>query len=111
MDEIVTYRQIIKNVLEEYAKLSAADKDIETQLLFDEQHGHYQLLHVGWQHKHRVYGSVMHLDLKDGKVWIQHNGTEADLGKELEDAGISKQDIVLGFRSPAVRAYTGYAVA
>lgn len=111
MERIDIYRQAIKHLLEAYAALSAAEQAVETQLLFDEQRGHYQLLHVGWQNQRRIYGCVMHLDLKNGKVWIQHNGTEANLAQELEDLGVARQDIVLGFRSPKMREYTGYAVA
>ncbi len=109
MEQLDNYRQAIKQLLQDYAKLSADDTEVETQLLFDDEHGHYQLLHVGWQHKQRIYGCVIHLDVKGDKVWIQHNGTEANIAAELEELGIAKQNIVLGFRSPAVRPYTGYA--
>ncbi len=46
----------------------------------------------------------------NGKIWIQHDGTESGIADELEEAGIPKNKIVLGFRSPDVRKYTGYAV-
>lgn len=36
MDKLMLYRQAIKNLLKEYADLSAADKEMDTQLLFDE---------------------------------------------------------------------------
>ncbi|UOG90464.1 MAG: XisI protein [Candidatus Thiothrix sulfatifontis] len=111
MDKLMLYRQAIKNLLKEYADLSAADKDVDTQLLFDETHDHYQLMHVGWINGQRIYGSVIHLDLINGKVWLQHNGTEGDIAQELMAGGVAREDIVLGFRSPAVRVHTGYAVA
>lgn len=109
MAQLNTYRQAIKDLLEAYAQLSINETEIETQLLFDDERGHYQLMHVGWQRQQRVYGCVIHMDLKSDKVWIQHNGTEANIAAELEELGVAKQDIVLGFRSPAVRPYTGYA--
>lgn len=111
MDKLTLYRQAIKNVLKGYAALSATDTDIDTQLLFDEEHDHYQLMHVGWKNGKRIYGSVIHLDLINGKVWLQHNGTEGDIAQELMAGGVAREDIVLGFRSPAVRIHTGYAVA
>jgi ketopantoate reductase len=110
MERLDNYRQYIKKILEDYAQLSVADTEVDTELIFDESRGHYQLLHVGWQRQHRVYGCVLHFDLKNGKIWIQHNGTEANIAAELEDFGVPKQDIVLGFRSPVVRPHTGYAV-
>ena len=51
----------------------------------------------------RVYGCVLHLDIKEGKIWIEQNMTEMRVAQELVAQGISKKDIVLGFRSPRVR--------
>ncbi len=45
------------------------------------------------------------------KVWIQCDETEEGIATDLMEAGISKEDIVLGFRYPKVRKYTGFAVA
>ncbi len=54
---------------------------------------------------------MIHLDLINGKIWLQYNGTEGDIAQELMDLGVARENIVLGFREPALRAYTGYAVA
>ena len=112
MDKLSTYRQAIKTVLSDYASFTSDDKNsgINAQLLFDEQHDHYQLMYVGWRQRERIYGSVMHIDLIDGKVWLQYNGTEGDIAQDLIDLGVDRDDIVLGFRNPAVHAYTGLAM-
>jgi XisI protein len=39
-----------------------------------------------------------------------HAGTEAGLAHELVEAGISPQQIVLGYRIPEIRQHTGFAV-
>ncbi|ESA35645.1 fatty-acid oxidation protein subunit alpha [Leptolyngbya sp. Heron Island J] len=31
---------------------------------------------MGWDSHRRVYGCVLHLDIKAGKIWIQQNMTE-----------------------------------
>jgi XisI protein len=49
--------------------------------------------------------------IKDGKIWIQRNTTEADLAQELVEMGVPKEDIVLGLQPPYKRPYTGYGVA
>jgi XisI protein len=67
-------------------------------------------MRVGWQELKRVYYTVMHFDIKDGKVWIQQNMTDIDVGRELVDRGIPKEDIILGLQPPYKRPYTGYAV-
>jgi hypothetical protein len=67
-------------------------------------------MHIGWQNDWRIYGCIFHLDIKDGKVWLQHNGTEDDIPAELVKMGIPKADIVVGFHSPFKRQFTEYAV-
>lgn len=42
---------------------------------------------------------------------MQRDGTEDGIANELVQAGIPKEDIVLGFHEPDVRPYTGFAVA
>ena len=52
----------------------------------------------------------MHLDIINGKVWVQRDETEDGVTKELVAAGIAKEAIVLGFHPADVRPYTGYGV-
>ena len=105
-----SYRAIIERILTEYAKYPYAYGEIDRQLVFDRERDHYLLLSVGWD-KHRVHGCVVHIDLIDGKCWIQRDGTETGMARELVAAGIPKDRIVLAFKSPEIRPHTGYAVA
>ena len=49
--------------------------------------------------------------LIDGKIWIQYDCTEEGVATELLETGVLKAHIVLGFRHPSERKYTGLAVA
>lgn len=71
------------------------------------------LVNVGWARGQRVHGSLVHIDIVNGKIWIQRDGAEEGIAsaRELVKAGIPKEIIVLGFRPPEVRHYTEYAVA
>lgn len=112
MDKLDSYRKIVKQVLTDQTQLSTSDDDeVETQLIFDEMHDHYQLNYVGWQGNQRVFGPVMHFDIQNGKVWVQYNGTEEAIAQRLMDRGIPQSDIVLGFHSPFKRQFTQYAVS
>lgn len=51
------------------------------------------------------------MDIKNGKVWIQHDGTESGIAGELLEAGIPRDHIVLAFHHPSKRQYTSFAVA
>lgn len=108
MASIENYREFIQNLLAEKAQ-RGSDKNVEAQTIFDQAQDHYQLIYIGWHNKHRVFGPVLHLDIKDNKIWIQWNGTEDDIAAELVALGVAKQDIVLGFQPPFMRQFTDYA--
>lgn len=112
---IEAYRTHIQELLSERAQRSTQGTlhpEFETQIIFDTQHDHYQLVHVGWKSNgHRNYGCVLHLDIKDDKIWIQHDGTEEGIANALVERGVPKQDIVLAFHPPSMRKYTEFAVA
>lgn len=107
---IEIYRLRIQELLHQYTKPNPNDNTVETQLLADTEHDHYQLVDVGWRHDQRIYSSILHIDIKDGKIWIQHNMTDQPVAEELVALGIPKEQIVLGFHPPYVRPYTGFAV-
>ena len=111
MDTLDTYREIIEKLLLEYTKIPYAYGDIQTETVFDRRNDRYLLMNVGWDSGKRVHGSLVHVDIINGKVWIQRDGTEHGIAKELVKAGIPKDHIVLGFRPAEVRQYTEYAVA
>jgi hypothetical protein len=110
MDKIVQYREIIKKIIADYVNESSSKEDIERQMVFDTENNHYQLVNVGWHNGHRVYGCVLHFDIKNQKIWLQYNGTEIDFAEELSKHGVPKQDIVIGFHSPFMRKFTEYAI-
>jgi hypothetical protein len=110
MDKLAFYRQCVEDLLTQYASYNSSDSGVETQLIFDRERDRYQLAYVGWENNLRVYGVAIHIDIKNGKVWLQHNGTEGEIGEELADMGIPYQDIVVGFHSPSKRQFTPYAV-
>ena len=109
MDTIPQYRQHIQNLLIERASL-AWDQRIQAQTIFDTERDHYQLIYVGWRASKRVYGVVLHLDIIDGKIWIQQDGTEIGIANQLVELGVPKENIVLAFDPPKLRKYTDFAV-
>lgn len=81
-----------------------------TKLSLIPKHDRYVIMSVGWDNIKRIHGSLIHIDIVGDKVWIQRDGTEDGVATELEEAGIPKSNIVLGFHPPDVRPDTGYAV-
>jgi hypothetical protein len=111
MDQLTHYRQIIEQLLRELSQRRPANPQLSYQTLFDEQANSYALVALGWQGARRIHHFVVHLEITDGKVWIQADNTDLDIAAELERAGIPKSAIVLGFHPPHVRPLTEYAAA
>lgn len=111
MDTLSTYRQTVRQVLAVYTDIPYAYGDICTKAVFDRDTDQYLLMTVGWNHDQRVHGCLVHIDIINGKLWIQRDGTEQGIVTELVAAGIPKEAIVLAFHPPEIRCHTEYAVA
>jgi hypothetical protein len=111
MDRIERYRQIVSRLIAEYALYKPSHGRIDTEAVIDRERDHYEVLHVGWDGTRRVHGSVVHVDLIGGKVWVQYDGTSRPIADELVAAGIPPEDIVLGFHPAELRRYTRFAAA
>lgn len=109
MDRLKQQQQYVTELIKRFASYKPALGDIEMQAVTDHEHGHYQVMSVGWDDDERVHDCVIHIDLKDGKVWIQHNATDVDIAEELIEQGLAKSEIVLGMHPHQLRQYTGYA--
>ncbi len=103
-------QEIVEQALRECARFYASD-DARTLTIFDRQNGQFLLMDEGWQefkHIHRVW---LHVELRDGKFWIQKDGTEDGIAVDLMNAGVPKERIVLAFQHPGRRQYGEFAVS
>ncbi|MEL6321753.1 MAG: XisI protein [Cyanobacteria bacterium J06626_14] len=105
------WREVIEKVLQDYAAIPYSYSEVKKETVFDRVHDRYLIVIVGWEGRRYEHGCTVHVDIIDGKVWIQRDGTEEGIALELEREGISKDHIVLGFKPPEVRPMTGYAIA
>lgn len=107
----ISLKQAIINVLEDYINFLKNDPYSQPQLIIDEKNDRYLLIEMGQQEQRRIYGVLIHMDIVDGKIWIQQDGTEDGVAIELVAFGIPKQQIVLGFKSENRRRITEFAVS
>jgi hypothetical protein len=114
MDKLGHYREIIESKLNEFVDISeralGSDK-FRDQAVFDRRNDNYLVFREGWDGSRRVHSFVIHVEIINGKIVIQEDWTEHGLARELEEVGVPKSDIVLGFQPPDVRPQTGYAIA
>jgi hypothetical protein len=111
MDRLDNYRQIIRTVLEPYTEIAYANVKVKNRQIFDRETDRYIILSEGWDRQQHLHSCLLHIEIINGKVWIQLDNTEDGITEELIQAGIPKADIVLGFHEPEIRPYTGFAVA
>ncbi|MDJ1183712.1 XisI protein [Roseofilum casamattae] len=110
MEKIDWYRQNIEKILDRYGSVKPANGDIEVYTCFDRENDHYQVFHAGWNRHMRIFGPLIHIDILNNKLWIQHDGTEVGVANELVELGIPKAEIVLAYHAPFMRQYDGFAV-
>jgi hypothetical protein len=111
MNQLEQYRAIIERALTNRVNDLKDFPDLRDKTVFDRQTDSYLILREGWDKARRSRAIVIHLEILNGKIWGQDDWTEHGIAADLEEAGIPKTDIVLGFQPAKVRPYTEYAAA
>ena len=111
MDNANHYRHMIRELIQRYAQYQPACGEVQIEVVFDETNDHYEHMYAGWNGPYRIHGSVLRLDIRQEKVWIQYDETEDGIAEELGQAGIPRDRIVLAFKPPDIRSHTDFAVA
>ena len=111
MEKLIEYSTIIKKILDEYIATMPSSPEEEIYLVEDSTKHNYLIYHDAWRQNSRNYGCILHIRIKNEKVYVEYDGTDEGFGDVLANAGIPKHDIVLAFHAPAKRPYTEFAVA
>jgi hypothetical protein len=112
MDTLERYRKIIRDVLTALAERRYSQPAITNEAIFDTVNDRYLVMSTGWEgEERRIHFCLAHLDIIDGKIWIQRDNTEEGIGYALQEAGVPAENIVPAFHPPTVRKLAGYAVA
>lgn len=106
-------QQAIVEALLEAIPVNLIPETLQIVPIFDRQTDRYQLLCQGWtKGEKRVFYPVIHVEIIQGKVWIQHNQSDLDIGEAISNRGVPKSQIVLGLHPPSVRQLNpAYATA
>jgi hypothetical protein len=73
MDKLELYRSIVIEILTKYSQYKPSYGQVDIEQIFDREHDRYQLLAIGWNQQQRIYGTTIHLDIQDEKIWIQQS--------------------------------------
>jgi XisI protein len=100
MDRIEKYRQILESVVKRHAQFQPANGQIETHAVCDRENDEYMVIDSGWNEKgRRIYDVVLHFRLQTGTVYVERDNTDAEVVRELLEAGIEKVDIILAYNA------------
>lgn len=107
-----TYTALIKQALDTYVSLTSqiSSPTYEIIQVYDDEHHHYLVQKLGWKASHRLQHTVLHVALRQGKIWIEDDWTEEGIATYFLEHGVPREDIVLGFQPPMMRPYTEFAV-
>ena len=100
---------VTKNIIQFYASLKIVyGYEDSNQIIFDEGHMCFELRVVdGFFQPELVL--LISIEIKNGLLWVHYDATEEFIPLRLEDMGVAKKQIVLGYLTPEQRLETEYA--
>jgi len=110
MANLAKYQTDVETLIKAYSRYKPSYGDVEIETIFDRENHHYLLISVGWDYHERIRGCLLHIDIKEQQIWIQHDGTQDSIADELVAMGVPKKDIVLAYHAPYKRQFTDFAV-
>lgn len=111
MDRVKKYQTILEAFFDKRVDVQKRQKkQIRAHVIVNASKTDFVLLTIGWIGKKYIHAVTFHFEIKDEKIWIWEDKTDIDAAAQLVEAGVAKEDIVLGFLSPLLREFSEYAV-
>jgi hypothetical protein len=90
-------RFVIKEVLNNYARLCPSHGEIRLDVVFDEAHDRYALMQTGWSRGKRVRGNLVYVTIASNQVQIEYDGMEKGITDDLLDRGVPATQVIHAF--------------
>jgi hypothetical protein len=100
---------IIQSILEQLATHKPSYGNLDYQVVFDLERKQFQVLVIGWLNDRYHCQVIVHLEVRNKLVWLQQDLTDANIAEQLIEAGIPREQIVLGFQPEYKRGLYGFA--
>ena len=112
MENTSLFIEKIQEVIKEYLRdlRQPSNQHITFVPVIDKECLHFQIVAHGWENNRRVFNLLFHLDIIEGKIWIQEDKMEYSIAEKLVEKGIPKKQIVLAYFPDYHRKYTEYAI-
>lgn len=115
-----TYPILIKEALNAYVSLvnQSPSPHYDVVRASSDQHQQYVVRKLGWKEGRRIRQTVrragmpvLHVALRDRKIWTSEDWTEDGIATYFQGDGVPSEDMVLGWKPNMMRPYTEFAVA
>jgi hypothetical protein len=110
MDKPTHYREILRRIVEDYASFKSSHGEIDSYPVIDVT----ATIILPCRRDRIKNGAFKVLSFipisSTEKLLIQLDGTNRSVAKQLVEAGIPRDDIVLAEKPPHIRKHTGYGV-
>lgn len=111
MAKISNIQQLLLSELNKRASRRAANMPmVQRRLIVDAEFRYFVLMAFGWVQSRYVHQCLIHLELKDDKIWIHEDLTDPGIFEALRENGIPSHKIILGYVSELERSETVGAV-
>ena len=109
MDRLTLFRQTLRQIINEYHDYLPQQEGIDVVTICDDENGQYALLEVGWHYPQRIYNTLVHVQIKDKRIWVEQDWTKRGIVQDLLDRGIRPDEIEQGNIAPMLRAFSQLA--
>ncbi|MCP4709303.1 MAG: XisI protein [Planctomycetes bacterium] len=111
MATLKNYKALTKQFLKHYEEVwsDVVEPELDMIHIFDDETKQYILLETGWQKSTHIRRIILHIAMKNNKIWIEEDMTEEGIATYFLAQGVPPDDIVLGFHPPQMRPYTEFA--
>ncbi len=110
MASVIQDDTVVEEVLRAAARMYPTERN-RTVFSFDRDNGQFVLLREGWDGYKRNHFAWIHIEARNGKLWIHRDGTEHGVANDLLAGGIPKERIVLAYQHQTRRERGEFAVA
>ncbi|GGA34419.1 XisI protein [Okeania sp. KiyG1] len=104
--DLEKWRETLIKIWQYYAAFPYHYGNMKTYTSVSRDGNHFLLVYKGWEDGRRVYGTIVHAEIRNDKIWIHYDDIENGITGELVDAGVPKDRIVLAFHPLEIRQHT-----
>lgn len=109
MASAAEFPDLIERIITDHARDPVSHGQIALVPVVDRPGGHFLLMAIGWDGYQRIHAPLLHLDVIDERIWVQHDGTERGVAHDLLEGGVREDPTVLAFQHRSRRTFGAFA--